>query len=435
MTMSESREPVLHRPLAGLRVLDLTVALAGPYCTMLLGGLGAEVIKIESPRGSDIARGNPPFFGPQGLTAEGSDEAGGVLSLSVLLRSRNKASLALDLKSEEGRALFLDLVEQADIVVENQSEGSIERLGIGYEVARARNPRIIYASIEGLGPASPYPGMNGTDIIVQAVGGLMDVTGFAEGPPLRVGLPVADLAAPLFALSGLLAAVIQRQTTGRGQHIRVSLLETTASLLAVEHFDVLAASGQPPRTGNHHNRVAPFGLFRAADGHVAIAAPSDALCRTLFQAIGQEQALAEPAFATRGARALNADRLNRMIEDWTVNRSTAEIVETLFVRHRVPCARLRSAAETLADPALRETGAVVPLAHPTLGPVGAAGPGIPIRFSDAQAGLERPAVALGTDSRAILRRLLKLPDAELDRLHAAGIIRSPEPSATEANLP
>ncbi|RQP04170.1 MAG: CoA transferase [Paracoccus sp. BP8] len=410
----------LSRPLQGFRVLDLTVALAGPYCTSLLAGLGAEVIRIESPNGNDVARLNPPFFGPEGFSPSGSEPES--LSLSTLARNRGKKCVGLNLKSEAGRKIFLDLVAKADLVVENQSEGTIDRLGIGYAVARRINPRIVYASIEGLGEASPVPGLKATDIIVQALSGLADATGYADGPPQRIGLPVADLMAAHFALSGALSALLQRSRTGQGQHVRVSMLDAMVSILAMEHFDVLLAPDQPARSGNHQNRIGPFGFFRARDGHVAIAAPSDKLAHALFAAMGAPELAKDPRFGTRGGRVTNADMLVARIEEWTSTLTAQEVTDSLNSAFSVPCAPVRRVQEVLADSGLLASGALTRLEHPDLGPVPALGPGMPIRFSGAATGGDRPGVALGHDTARVLDDLLGIDAETLARLRADGVV-------------
>lgn len=417
--MSASDSTSSPRPLAGIRVLDLTVALSGPYCTLLLGGLGAEVIKIEAPKSGDLARFNPPFYGPKGFHFGPMGE--GDLSVSNLLRARNKKSVTLDLKTEQGRALFMRLVKTADVVAENMSEGTAERLGVGYEAVRSANPRIIYASISGLGDPSAVPGVKAMDIIVQALSGVMDVTGSSDGPPMRFGLPIADLTAPLYALSGILAAVIQRQQTGAGQHVKVSMLDAMASLLSIEHFDVFQRSGFPVRTGNHHNRLCPFGIYATSDGYIAIAATADGWSRALLEAMGDRALLEDVRFKDRGARVVNADALNALIEKWTRARTTDEGVQVLS-RHGVPCAPVRSVSDVLNDPWLRMKGAVQPLVHPRFGPIDAVGAGVPIEFSGATVGLDKPARELGADNRDIYGTLLGLSDAELAELKSRNII-------------
>lgn len=410
----------LHRPLEGIRVLDLTVALAGPYGTLLLGGLGAEVIKIEAPSGGDIARLNPPFYGPEGFHFGAMGD--GDVSVSLMARARNKKAVTLDLKSERGRDLFMRLVEQADVIVENLSEGTAERLGVGYEAVSKVNPRIVYSSIQGLGDDHPYPGLKAMDIIVQALSGVMDVTGFADGPPVRFGLPIADLVAPLFACNGILSAIIQRGRTGRGQHVKVSMLDCMASLASIEHFDMFRHHGFPARTGNHQNRLAPFGLFRTSDGHVAIAAAADRWVFAIFEAMGRPELSRDPLFVGRGPRSVNAETLNALIEGWTSRLKTSEVIDALLTKRGVPCAPQRRIEEVMADERLRRRGAIEVLSHPELGPTEAVGPGVPIWFSDAKVGLDKPASELGMDNHEIYAGLLQLDDDELGELRAAGII-------------
>ena len=292
------------RPLEGIRVIDLTVALAGPYGALLLGGLGAEVIHIEAPGEGEIARTNPPFVGPRGLSLEAKalDET----SLTIVNRGRNKKSVTLDLKSPKGRELFFRMVEQADVVMENMSEGAAKRLGVGYDAVKAANPRVVYASISAFGEPSVCPGVKGMDIMVQAMSGLMAATGFADGPPTRVGVPIADMVTPLYAVNGILAALIQRGRTGRGQHVTVSMLDCLASIVAEEHFDVFGAAGVPLRTGNSHDRLTPFGVYACKDGHAAIVAFRPEWMRGLLEALGRPELLTDPRFASRGPRMKNA---------------------------------------------------------------------------------------------------------------------------------
>lgn len=399
----------MQRPLNGIRVLDLTVALAGPYGSLLLAGMGAEVIRIESPAGGDIARTNPPYVGDHGIHF-GAAEPGDI-SLTILNRARNKKSVTLDLKAPEGRNLLLELAKQSDVVIENMSEGATSRLGVAYADIAAVNPSIVYASIKAFGEPSIYPGTKGMDIIVQALSGIMDVTGFADGPPTRFGLPIADLLAPLYACNGILAALIQRGTTGKGQYIEVSMLDCLASLVAEEHFDVFSAAGYPSRSGNFQDRLVPFGVYQTADGHVAIVAFSPDWMRGLFELMGRADILDDPRFATRGPRMKHAAELNEMIAAWTKTLTTDEVVRMLVAR-QVPCGPVRSALEVLSDPKLRERGAVVELEHPRHGKVGGTGMGLPIRFSDAHAAFDQPADELGASTENVLGELLGLdPDA------------------------
>ena len=412
--MAETR-----RPLEGIRVLDLTVALAGPYCTLLLAGLGAEVIKIEAPQGGDIARFNPPFYGKDGIHLGALEE--GDVSLSILARARAKKSLSLDLKSERGLEIFKDLVKQSDLVVENLSDGTVERLGVDYDSLKGINPRLIYCSITGMGRPSPYPGLKVMDIAVQALSGVMDTTGDKDGPPTRLGLPMADLLAPLYGMMGIQSALIQRGVTGQGQHVMVSMMDCLSSLLPFEHFDVLQRMGFPARTGNHQTRLAPFGVFETADGHVSIAAANDKWAGLIFEAMGQPELIRDPRYATRGPRAVNADDVNGRIEAWTRTLTTDAVIAALSTQLGVPCVKVRTALEAMADPALRESGAIVPLVHPDVGEIDAVGAGIPIRMSAATVGLDKPAPKLGADNAEVLG-LLGLGADEIENLKSSGVI-------------
>jgi crotonobetainyl-CoA:carnitine CoA-transferase CaiB-like acyl-CoA transferase len=407
-------------PLTGFRVLDLTVALSGPYCTLLLAGLGAEVIRIESPTGGDIARNNPPFFGPAGFHFGdmGEDD----LSVSQLSRGRNKKSISLNLKTGEGRNLFMRLAEKSDVVIENLSEGTADRLGVGYDDVKAVNPEIVYGSILGLGHDSPYPGLKGMDILVQALSGAMDVTGFADGPPVRFGLPIVDLLAPLFLCNGIQAALLQRTRTGKGQYVTASLMGCASSLMPLEHFDVFKRHGFPVRTGNHQTRISPFGLFQTSDGYVAIAAASDLWSGGIFDALGHPEYVRDPRFCGRGPRSQNAHEMNEIIETWTRSLTTEKVLEELHQKRGVPCAPLRHVEDVLSDPWLRRSGAIETLVHPKFGPIDAVGPGVPLTFSDAKVGFDRPAGALGAYNEEIYGGLLQLDAAALKALKEKSVI-------------
>jgi len=410
----------LPAPLGKLRVLDLTVALAGPYCTLLLGGLGAEVIKIDAPGGSDIARLNPPYVGPEGLNYEAPRH--GETSLSVFDRHRNKKSITLDLKSPEGLSLFRELVRSADVVVENFSEGTPERLGIGYDDLASINPHLIYASISALGGSRAHGNIKGMDIVVQALSGVMEVNGFPDGPPCRVGFPLADLVAPHYATIGILSALVYRANGGGGQHIQVNLLDSLVSLLALEHYDLLVADKSRLRTGNHHERLTPFGVFATRDGYIAIAAPTDGWTRMLFAAMEMPDMASDPRFATRGARAMNAAAMNQLIEQWSRQHDTATAVKRL-VDGGVPSVPVRSPSEAFADPEIIARGAVVPLRNAHLPEsIVTAAPGVPIRFSACTVGYDHDAPLLGEDNEDVYRNVMGLSAEQIADFRKGGII-------------
>ncbi|MDO8278170.1 MAG: CoA transferase [Burkholderiaceae bacterium] len=406
-------------PLSGIRVIDLTVALAGPYCTLMLGGMGAEVVKIDAPGGSDIGRFNPPFVGPEGLNY--GQPRPGELSLYVMDRHRNKKSITLDLKCEEGRAIFIELVKQADVLVENFSVGTTERLGIDFETLHAIHPTLVYASMTSIGSDAP-PSVKGMDIVVQALSGIMEVNGFADGPPTRIGFPIADMLAPHNAVSGILAALLHRAKTGRGQKVEVNLLDSLVCLLAMEHYDVMKKEGEVLRSGNHHDRLTPFGLYRAKDGYVAIGAPSDDWTHALFEVMGMPELVHDARYRTRGARALNGKTLTTLIEQWSGTQRADDIVAALAERG-VTSARVRTPNEAFADPAILAREAVSMLQHPKLpDTLKTATSGIPIRFSECKVGYDGPAPDLGADNHEVYTQWLHMDEAELQRLRERAVI-------------
>lgn len=414
-------EPTATSPLAGVRVIDMTYALAGPFCTLLLASLGAQVIKVEAPAGGDLARANPPYLGPNGisLTRSGEDD----LSISVLNRNRNKQSITLDLKSEDGRALFHRLIETGDVFVQNLGDGVADRLGADYDTLQRINPRLVYCSIGGLGDDSPFKGLKVMDILVQALSGIMDVTGEPGGPPMRVGIPIGDLCGPLFAVSAILAGLRVAERDGIGQRISVNLVDALAALVAVEHFDALASVGLQIRTGNSHARLSPFGMYRCIDGYIAIAALTDDWFARLAAAIGRSDIVSDARFASRPARVKYSAELDQVIEAWTREQTTDTAVKILLGEADVPTAPVRSVNDVLADESLRASGAVASLRHPDL-PVHApvTGSGVPWHFSVSTVGLRRPAARLGGDNDTVYRELLGLGPDELADLRLRQVI-------------
>jgi len=406
-------------PLSGLTVLDLTHALAGPFASFLLASLGARVIKIENPSAPDPCRQNPPYLGADGVSL-GRRNADDV-SVSALNRLRGKHGVTLNLKQPRGREVFADLVRHADIVVENFSAGTLDRLGVGYSFAQAINPGIIYCSISGFGATANGSG-KAMDSIIQALSGLMMTSGSPEDPPVRVGVPVADLLAPVFSVIGILAALRQRETTGKGQYVDVSMLGVLTSLVAAEPFDLLEACGLPQRTGRMVPRLTPFGIYESADSHVAICAPSEQFARGVFAAIGHPEFDTDPRFASRDARVANVDELNTHIEAFTRSVPTAVLLP-LLEQHGVPAAEVRSPAKAVRDPRVQQRGETVPLEHPKFGRVAdVIGMGLPITFSDAPAAALRPAPSVGQDNALVYGDWLGYDQAAVEKLRADGII-------------
>jgi crotonobetainyl-CoA:carnitine CoA-transferase CaiB-like acyl-CoA transferase len=406
------------RPLEDVTVLDLTTALAGPYATFLLAGLGARVIKIENPAGPDTCRANAPYLGPDGphLTRQHPDD----ISVSAINRLRNKQAVTLNMKHPGSRAVFERLVKKADMLVENFSRGVLDRLGAGYTDVHNMNPRLLYCSITGFGSQGEGSG-KAMDAIIQALSGAMMTSGSAGDPPVRVGVPFADLCTPLFGVIGLLAALHQAQRTGAGQHIDVSMLGVMTSMVASEPFDLLERCGVPQRTGQTVPRLAPFGVYPAADGYVAICAPTEAFAESLFRAIGRPELSQDERFRTRDARVRHVTEVDSIVSDFTRGRSKAEIVAT-FASAGVPAAEVREPAEAVRDPRVVSRGETMRLHHPAAPDADVYGPGIPIVFSGATVNLDQPPPGIGEHNREIYGDLLGYSAAELQALQTAGVI-------------
>ena len=407
-------------PLADLTVLDLTLALAGPFATFLLAGLGARVIKIENPESPDPCRQNPPYLGRHGVSVGRTSPED--VSVSALNRLHGKYGITLNLKHAGARDVFARLLREADIVVENFSAGTLDRLGVGYPFARSINPRVIYCSISGFG-ATQAPGTGkAMDTIIQALRGLMMTSGTPEEPPVRVGVPMADLMAPVFGVVGILAALRQRERNGTGQHVDVSMLGVLTSLVAAEPFDLLEACGMAQRTGRVVPRLTPFGVYESADGYVAICAPTEQFARGVFEAIGHPDFEHDPRFATRDARVAHVDEMTAHIETFTRTLTTAELLP-LLARYKVPAAEVRSPRDAVRDPRVLARGETVPLEHPEFGHVAdVVGMGIPITFSEASAGSMRPAPGVGQDNALVYGDWLGYGAAGVEQLQVAGII-------------
>jgi CoA:oxalate CoA-transferase len=421
----QSQEQIrqLSSPLEDVTVLDLTVALAGPVATLLLGGLGARVIKIENTIDGDPCRYNPPYIGAGGISL--SRKRPDDMSLSAINRLRNKLGVTLNLKHEMARDVFADLVRKADMVVQNFSPGVLDRLGIGYEVVRKINPRIVYCSISGFGSDAGAGPTKALDTTIQALSGLMNVSGEEGDPPVRLGLPIADLNVALFSVIGVLAALHQARRTGVGQHVDVSMLGSLTSLVASEPYDVMETCGASVRTGQSFQRLAPFGVFASKDGHVAICAYTDAFAHALFRIMKREAMVRDARFGGRDARVKNFRELDAIIGEWTSALSSQEIMNKLHAAD-IPAAEVRDAKTAMHDPRLIARHDVMPLVHPTYGsksePAEAYGMGMPIKFSAARADFDQPPPELGQHNRDVYRGILGYSDEKLVELKANGVI-------------
>ncbi len=387
---------------------------------MLLAGLGARVIKIENPASPDTCRENAPYLGSEGATLarQHPDD----VSISAINRLRNKLGVTLNLKNPEAQSVFADLLKKADIVVENFSRGTMDRLGAGYAFAREVNPRIVYCSITGFGSEGDPGSGKAMDAIIQALSGVMLTSGSAGDPPVRVGVPFADLSAPLFGVIGVLAALLQARRTGLGQHVDVSMLGVLTMMVASEPFDILERCGVPQRTGQTVPRLAPFGIFRALDGYLAICAPTEAFAKNLFIAIGRPELNSDERFATRDARVTNVTEVDRIVEEFTRTRTVAEAVATIE-QAGVPAAEVRDPTAAVRDPRVVARGETVPLVHPKFGAVDDVyGMGLPLKFSAAWTGFDQPPPQLGEHNEAVYGGLLGYSAERIEKLRLDRVI-------------
>ena len=355
-------------PLADVLVVDLSRALAGPHATMMLGDLGARVIKVEAPGHGDDTRGwGPPFVGPE-------DERQSTYFLSA---NRNKESIALDLKDEAGREVLLQLVDRADVLVENFRTGVLERLGLGLETLRERNPGLVVLSVTGFGHDGPEGGRAGYDQIAQGEAGLMSLTGSGPAVPQRVGVPIADLLAGMYGAYGVLAAIHERSRTGVGTIVRTSLLAATVGVHAFQGTRWTVAGEVGRAQGNHHPSIAPYGLFTCKDGMVQISCGSEGLWVKLASAFGIDPAT--PGLATNRERVANRDRLIELIDEAFAPYGLDELVERL-AEVGVPAGQVRTLDHVYDWEQTKSQGLVLDVDHPVLGPIQIPGP--PIRFDD-----------------------------------------------------
>jgi crotonobetainyl-CoA:carnitine CoA-transferase CaiB-like acyl-CoA transferase len=375
--------------LEGLRVIDLTRVLAGPFCTMLLGDMGADVVKVEEPGAGDDTRGWAPF-----ITEGWSSYFLGV--------NRNKRSLALNLKSPDGPDVLRRLARTADVLVENFRPGTLDRLGLGYEQLSSINPRLIFASVTGYGQTGPRRELAGYDPVLQAEAGLMDITGPADGPPSRVGVAMTDYVAGQFMFSSILLALRERDRTGRGQSIDISLFDSVLATMTLPAGIYFATGSKPPRLGNQHPSIAPYETFHASDGLVMVCAGNPRLWLQFCEAIGRPDLPSDPRFSTNTARLEHRAELVEVIESQIVSWTVDEFLRRLET-HGVPCGRVRSIDQALADPQVADRHMLVTMRHEALGEVAMIGN--PMALSEMPPTYRRPPPALGEHSEEILREL------------------------------
>lgn len=415
-----TKKKQFSRPLEGVTVLDMTIALAGPFATLLLAGLGARVIKIENPASPDPCRSNAPYLGRDGVKLVRDDDED--ISISAINRLRNKLAITLNLKHPHARDVFPDLIRKSDIVVDNFSAGVLDRLGFGYEFAKEINPRIIYCSINGFGNNATLGSGKAMDTIIQALSGAMQISGKPDDPPIRMGIPFADLCAPMFGVIGILAAFQQVQRTGIGQQIDVSMLGVLTSLVACEPFDILERCGIPLRTGNTLPRLAPFGIYPCKDGYIALCGPSEQFAFGVFKAMGRPELFDDERFHTRDMRVRNVHELDSMIESWTRPLSTTEVLAKLD-EAGTPAAEVRDPKTAVRDPRVLDRCETVPLVHPKFGAVDdVVGMGFPIHFSASTVGYDQPPPVLGQDNQKVYEEILGYSIDRIEKLRADKVI-------------
>lgn len=399
----------MEKALAGVKILDLTQFEAGTSCTEMLAWLGADVIKVE-----------PPKMGEQGrwmLT-----EKPGVDSHYFMLLNANKRSITLNLKSERGKEIFLELIKRVDVLSENYSLGTLEGLGLGYERLRQINPKLIYLTIKGFGTFGPYSKYKSFDMIAQAAGGAMSLTGFPGSPPLKPGPTIGDTGTGIHAACGVLAAYIQRQATGKGQKVEVAMQEAIFNFVRVPMMDTYITHEPTPRRGNRVGAGAVADIFKCGPGgdndYVYLICTTPEMWKALCQTIGRPEIAEDPRFSDRKERMKNMDELTAIIESWTGQRDKHEVMR-LLGGAGVPCGAVLDSVELLNDPHMKERGMVVTVDHPARGPFTM--PGCPVRLEDSPAEV-KAAPLLGQHNGEIYGELLGMTANDLDQLKQQGVV-------------
>jgi len=392
-------------PLEGIRVIDLTRVLAGPYATMILADLGAEALKVEMPGTGDEARSFGPF--QNGISA---------YFMSI---NRGKKSITINLRKDEGKQLLKDLVRDADILTENFRPGTMERLGLGYEALRSVNPRVIYAATSGFGQTGPLAPRGAYDMIIQAMGGIISITGEPGRPPVRVGTSIGDLTASLYTVVGILSALHHREETGQGQLVDISMLDCQAALLenAIARY---AVSGEVPGPlGSRHPAITPFQVFESSDGYFVIAIGNDTIWKRFCEVIKRPDLVADERFTTNPARTENQPELERILNGVFGEKTTEEWTEELEAAG-IPCGPIQGVDQVVNHPQIQAREMMVEIDHPGAGPL--LMPASPVKLSETPAKVEQPAPELGQHTEEILSRLLGLSEGEIQQLRDAEAI-------------
>ena len=397
--------PRANAPLSGVRVLDLTRVLAGPFCSMILGDMGAEVIKVEEPGKGDDTRSWPPFVGGE--------------STYFMSVNRSKKSLTLNLKAPEGRDILRKLVRKSDVVLENFRTGTMERLGLGYATLARVNPRLVYCAVSGFGESGPEAARAGYDLVVQAESGVMDITGFPDGPPVKMGTSIADLVAGMSAAHGVTLALLARIRTRRGQKVEIGMLDAMAALLTYQSGIYFGTGQRPTRRGNAHPSIVPYEVFKAADGYLVLGVANNSLWERCCIALERHDLVRDPRYATEAARVEHRATLIPLLND-VLGARTADDWMKRFEAAGVPAGRIRSVDEVCESEHLKARGMIVTLPHPRAGQVTAMG--VPIRLHGTPGRAEAPPPVLGQHTDALLKSLLAMKPPQIKRLRDAGVV-------------
>ncbi|MDE0423376.1 CoA transferase [Candidatus Poribacteria bacterium] len=392
-------------PLNGIKVLDLTRVLAGPYATMLLGDLGAEVIKIEQPGTGDESRNFGPFKNG--------------FSLYFMSVNRGKRSVTLNLKTERGRAIFKRLLNQTDILVENFRPGTMEKLGLSYDTLKSEYPSLIYAACSGFGQTGPYAQQGAYDMIIQGMGGIISITGEPDRPPVRVGTSISDITAALFTTIGILSALHHRNQTGKGQFVDVAMLDSLVAVLENAVVRYFATGEAPKPLGARHPAITPFEAFASADGHVIIALGNDTLWSKFCEHVGRQELISDKRFRTNADRTENHDQLFPILSEIMSQRATDDWIDALGTIG-VPCGPINAMDKVVTHPQVQAREMITRVAHKITGEVEV--PGVPIKLSETPGSVDAPAPSLGEHTVEVLTGLLKIDTDEIEQLRQDGII-------------